>query len=514
LVAGTFNVFEPIRSNGNNLGEIILHAGNVIPAGDLDGEDWVKRTYKPTPTIIEAAQALYANHSVEDIARNDAGAKNLTFTLTRIQEIIHRAHLHGRKTICFVTGVPGAGKTLVGLNVATSSPQDEDAVFLSGNGPLVGVLREALARDETLRTKLRITDARQRVRAFVQNIHHFRDEALSTTEPPTERVVIFDEAQRAWDRHHTQKFMIGKRGLEQFDMSEPEFLMSVMDRHKGWSVIVALIGGGQEINSGEIGLEGWRDALSNRFSHWDVYYSDRLKQVDYVGSNVDFSGLSNPLAIEDADLHLATSMRSFRAERLSEFVHYVIEGDAKGAKEVYAALADQYPIRLCRDIEQAKTWVRSARRGLESSGVLASSGAIRLKPHAINVKIALEAPVWFLNTPDDIRSSDFLEDVGTEFEVQGLELDWSLVAWDADYRHDGIKFTHWDFKGMRWSRRNKDESKQYLSNAYRVLLTRARQGMIIFVPEGDALDATRRPEYYEGTYAYLRKCGIPELKKT
>jgi hypothetical protein len=349
LTPASYDVFEPVRSNGTDLWQIVHRGRQVAPYSNIDPCLWAQERYKPTPTIVEAAQALYAKHSVDDIARNDAGARNLAITSSRLQDIIHHSRAHGRKSICFVTGVPGAGKTLVGLNVATSSPKYEDAVFLSGNGPLVAVLREALSRDEVARTPgLRKSDADQRVKAFVQNIHHFRDDALGSTQAPTERVVVFDEAQRAWDLPHTSKFMTTKRNIPRFDLSEPEFLVGVMDRHQEWCVIVALVGGGQEINSGEIGLAGWRDAIGDRYPSWDVYYSDMLGHGEYVGKDVVFSQLTNEVCIADPGLHLAASMRSFRAEALSEFVHHLVAGRAVEAHRVYQNFKDRYPIRLTR----------------------------------------------------------------------------------------------------------------------------------------------------------------------
>ena len=474
-------------------------------------EDWLTSKYKPTPNIIEAAQALYSNHDVQDIARNDAGAKNLRLTSTRIQEIVHESRLGKRKAICFVTGVPGAGKTLVGLNVATSntiSSQDEHAVFLSGNGPLVEVLREALARDQVSRKAApSMAEASRRVAQIIQNIHHFRDEYLEhSATPPPESVVIFDEAQRAWDLHSASKFMSQKRGQTDFNQSEPEFLISVMDRHQNWCVIVALIGGGQEINTGEAGLNGWTETLARRFKDWDVYYSDKLTQPEYAGEEVNFDVLPNARA--EPCLHLATSMRSFKAEKLSHMVHYVIHNDAAKALALYQQFKHKFPIKITRDFHQAKVWISAQTHGTETKGLIASSGGIRFKPDGIFVKNRLAAADWFLNDADDVRSCHFLEDVATEFDIQGLELDWCLVGWDADYRFGAGQFEHWKFTGTTWKRRHQEEQKRFLENAYRVLLTRARQGMVIFIPCGSGNDATRSSDFYDGTFSYLVSCGI------
>ena len=512
LIPGRDDVYPPIGSNGQDLLDLISRARMQCRTSAVDPIAWAAAPYKPTPTIIEAAQALYSNHSVYDIARNDAGATNLTATSSKLREIIAHSHRHQRKSICFVTGVPGAGKTLVGLDIATSSPQEENAVFLSGNGPLVEVLREALARDEVKRTPgLRKAAASQKVKSFIQNIHHFRDEALATPNPPTERVVIFDEAQRAWDRSHTEKFMVTKRGQASFDLSEPEFLIQIMDRHIGWCVIIALIGGGQEINSGEIGLIGWHDAIRDRYPDWDIYFSDKLNQAEYAGDAFDTTDLANEVCSPEPVLHLATSMRSFRAEALSAMIHHLIAGNADRAADIYRTFSDNFPIRITRDIEHAKDWIRRQTRGVDTVGLTASSGAIRLKPHGVFVKNQLSPADWFLNGPDDVRSCHYLEDVATEFDIQGLELDWCLVAWDADYRYRNGQFEHWNFSGTRWNQRNQEAAQRYLENAYRVLLTRARQGMVIFIPEGDPIDQTRLPAFYDETYRFLLSCGIQPL---
>lgn len=389
LPAEMDQVYEPLTANKNNLYAVLDYCVSHIQTRQaIHYQEWLHSSYKPTPTIIEAAQALYSSHDVEDIARNDAGAQNLHITSKAIQDIVHAARVNKRKTICFVTGVPGAGKTLVGLNIATSSTNiddDEHAVFLSGNGPLVEVLIEALARDSVKRNP--DTSKAKELRsaaAKIQNIHRFRDEALvNFGKAPPERVVIFDEAQRAWDLDNTSKFMMQKRGQKSFNQSEPEFLISVMDRHDDWCVIVALIGGGQEINTGEAGLQGWINALADNFSDWDVHYSDKLSQIEYAGRDVNFSGIDQ--AYPQASLHLATSMRSFRAEKLSHMIHYVIHNHAEAAAACYQQFKHKFPIKITRNLNQAKVWIRTQARANETKGLIASSGAIRLKPEGIFV---------------------------------------------------------------------------------------------------------------------------------
>ncbi|MCF8475337.1 MAG: DUF2075 domain-containing protein [Emcibacter sp.] len=523
----------PLLSNGNDLSVIITNAISDIRGlnqcasaahglldngqDSFDNELWAESGYKPTPTIVEAAQALYQGHSVEEISRSDAGARNLTHTADCISNIIEHSKKYERKSICFVTGVPGAGKTLAGLNISTrkAGGSEEHAVFLSGNGPLVAVLREALARDEVERTKaigkkLSKKEATQKVSAFIQNIHHFRDEGLRSSEAPTEHVVVFDEAQRAWNQAQAQKFMESKKGVANFDMSEPEFLISVMDRRKDWCTIVCLVGGGQEINTGEAGLVEWFDALKKRFKHWDVYHSEQLANKNYNWGQDLGAKLDELNATEKEALHLAVSIRSYRAEKLSDFVGAIIDGDAIKAKELHTHLND-YPLVITRDINKTREWLRQHARGTERLGLVASSGAIRLKPEGINVKAEIDPVNWFLNGKEDIRSSYYLEDVATEFDIQGLELDWIGMCWDANLRREKNTWSLYNFSGTKWQNVNDPYRQVYLANAYRVLLTRARQGMVIFIPKGDERDHTRSPKFYDETYEFLLSCNIKAI---
>jgi hypothetical protein len=519
--AVTFNhesVANVICTSGESLIRIIQRVLDKQFSQDFDVEAWLSASYKPTPTIVEAAQALYAKHNVVDITRTEAGGENIAVTSSRLFEIIHDARINKRKVICFVTGVPGAGKTLVGLNIANqhAKPDDEEySVFLSGNGPLVAVLQEALARDLYSKERARGRDglskqeARRRVESFIQNIHRFRDEYLKDQSKPPEHVAIFDKAQRAWNKEQTAKFMRTKRGISDFIMSEPEFLISVMDRHKDWAVIIALVGGGQEINVGEAGISGWFSAIQHTFRHWQVYCSPNLLTGEYVRNGIDANSIKD--YEQESSLHLSISMRSFRAEKLSSFVHHLIDGNAVAAAKTYRFIEQYFPIAITRDISKAKAWVKQKTTANRRCGVLASSNAIRLKAEGVFVKNTVEPENWFLAEGNDIRSSSFLEDAATEFDVQGLELDWALVAWDADLRFVDDKFQHWQFKGSRWQARLQPENQRYLENAYRVLLTRAREGMIIFIPEGSSTDETRNPDFYDGTFHFLHRCGLREI---
>lgn len=415
-----------------------------------------------------------------------------------------------------MTGVPGAGKTLVGLDVATRHRDQKSAlhsVFLSGNGPLVKVLREALALDHIEREKakgLKVGkgEARRLVSSFIQNVHHFRDECLrDSSQPPVDHVTLFDEAQRAWDVAQTSFFMRRKRNLPDFDQSEPEFLISCLDRHPDWAVVVCLVGGGQEINTGEGGVGEWIQALQH-FPDWEVHLAPQLRGSEYRAVEAIAELRRCRTVVDHTELHLATSMRSFRAERLSEFVRLVLEREVDAAADLYCSFADRFPIVLTRSLDQAKDWLRSHARGHERYGIVVSSQAQRLKPHAIDVRPTVDPVHWFLHGKDDVRSCYHLEDVGTEFLVQGLELDWSCVVWDGDLRYGENGWQHHEFHGSRWQRIRKPHRQRYLENAYRVLLTRARQGMVIVVPEGSVNDATRGGKMYDGTFGFLRAVGL------
>lgn len=513
-------LIRPIRASAADLGAVISSTLAFLTAPRIDVAKWESGRYLPTPTIIEAARALYAGHSVESISRYEAGAQNLAITSKAVDRIIEEARATRKKAICFVTGVPGAGKTLVGLDVANRHLNKDSAtysVFLSGNAPLVAVLREALARDSVLRAAnqrktVRKGDARREVEAFIQNVHHFRDDCLSAEAAPLEHVVLFDEAQRAWTLDETASFMAKKKGRPGFDQSEPEFLISCVDRHQDWAVVVCLVGGGQEINRGEAGISEWLDAVLKRFRDWEVHLSPNLTESEYRSKASLEQVLSLPNTRSNPNLHLAMSMRSFRAESLSRFVREVLDVEEQAAQHTLRELGSRYPIRITRSLDSAKRWLRDQARGSERYGIVVSSQAQRLKPHAIDVRVKTDPVKWFLDGKEDTRSSYYLEDVATEFQVQGLELDWACVVWDGDLRFNGEGWSHHEFKGTRWNRVKKAERKIYLKNAYRVLLTRARQGMVLVVPEGSDIDPTRAPQFYDPTYDYLKSMGILEIR--
>jgi hypothetical protein len=514
------NLLFPIKTNDNLLRDVITKILEFDDNEHIDVNIWSKGKYSPTPTIIEAAMALYNNHSVAEISRSDASAINLSQTSTAISDIIHDNKLNKTKSICFVTGVPGAGKTLVGLDIATRNMNKDEgltSVFLSGNGPLVAILREALTRDKLKRerergNKLKKKEVESNVKVFIQNVHHFRDECLiDQANPPFDHVAIFDEAQRAWNHEQTAKFMKQKKNFPDFLHSEPEFLISCLDRHKDWAVIVCLVGGGQEINTGEAGISEWINSINRSFPNWNIHISPQLNDSEYDEGMVIEKLKEHKNIYLNPNLHLAVSMRSFRAEHLSYLIKMLLDHNTDEAKKLFKLLNHKYPIVITRNLSKAKKWLKQQARGTERFGIVVSSQAQRLKPYAIDVKSPMDPVHWFLDGKEDTRSSYYLEDVATEFHVQGLELDWACVTWDADFRYKPGKWEHFSFVGSKWHKILKEERKQYLKNAYRVLLTRARQGMVIVIPEGELLDHTRLPEYYDSTYNYLVDIGLTQI---
>lgn len=551
------HIYNPLLTNAENLGRLIdevLEREQAQPSSIDDFADWAISRYAPTPTIVEAASALYQSHSVEDITRHEAAGAALEETTQYVLDVINHSKENGEKSICFVTGVPGAGKTLVGLNVAIqqsikaeNDPEGERnlAVYLSGNGPLVKVLTAALAKDKQRRerekgNKCNITDAKREVSQFIQIIHRYRGNMLAKLKLPiangkleidetksvahhtaghgeVEHVAIFDEAQRSWDLEHLAGWLArgGSRGgmkkVSDFPMSEAEFLIWSLDLRKDWAVIVCLVGGGQEINTGEAGIGEWIRAVNETFPDWKVYLSKHLTDKEYAEGNVAELVSRNPNAKQVDQLHLAVSMRSFRAENLSKFVHCLLDRDAEQARMLYQSFRDKFPIILTRDLNKAKAWLEQKARGSERYGLVVSSQAYRLKPLAIDVRLQPDIESWFLADKMDVRSSLFLEDAATEFDIQGLELDWTCLVWDGDFRYTPAGWDHNAFRGSKWMKIRQKEAQSYQLNAYRVLMTRARQGMIICVPEGKREDHTRQPEFYDGTYEYLKGLGIKEI---
>lgn len=520
------NVCDVICANENNLAKV-FDRNKKSSSGQIQLEKWLNSRYVPTPTIIEAAEILYNNHSVDDISQNEA-AENLTKTSAAVQKIIENSKRYHQKSICFVTGVPGAGKTLAGLNIAIENQKTTGkkySCFLTGNQPLVSVLKEALARDNNKRTGVPIAEARDKVKSFIQIIHHFRDQSLENLDLPADNVVVFDEAQRAWQQVQLSKFMNNKKTAilnqlsdeerhKALSMSEPELLIEYMNRHQDWAVIVCLVGGGQDINTGEAGIKEWFDSLRRSYPDWKVYISNKITKEEYL-DNGSFDELTKELDCKAIDeLHLSISLRSFRSEKVANFVHYLLNSEKEQAAKIYKEIKKVYPICVTRDLNVAKQWIKTQAEGRKCRyGLIASSQAKRLRAEGIYVENKCKPEKWFLEGKDDIKSSYFMEEVATEFDIQGLEIDYALVGWDADYRYENGHFKCYKLSGSKWQAVNKEDNKRYLKNAYRVLLTRAREGFVIFVPKGNNSDNTRLCKYYDELWKYLLDIGIHEIDK-
>lgn len=481
----------------------------------IDFEAWFNSPYFPTPTIVAAAVEAYRSHTLTEIANSAAGQDDIDACESQLNQIIDYARESGKKCVCFVTGVPGAGKTLVGLDVVAKNldkGKDSLSVYLSGNGPLVEVLREALKRSVKASNNWN-REAEASINALIQSSYSFKKDNAVHNLPTPENILIFDEAQRVWNK---EKMTRKHENDPALSVSEPQLLYSIMDRHKDWAVMICLVGLGQDIYDGEVGINEWFKCGIENFKDWDLFYSPEIfNQVE--DRNIDKSMITSCDRCHPVkSLHLKTSIRSFRADKQSQFVDALLDNKPETAKEVYQSISNKYPIYITRDIKVAKQWVYNQVRGSQRSGVLACSSAQRLKQEGIYVATEIDVKNWFLAPSDDPRSSNMLEIVASEFKVQGLEIDWAVVCWDADLRRtsDNTTWDHYNFRGCKWQRRKQDEQKRYLVNSYRVLLTRARQGMIIFVPEGDKLgvDPTRNPTYYDDIYSYLLKCGIKEKR--
>ena len=561
-------VVNPLVTGRFGIVNIIKMVLKQYPDESPVNPDWAISPYAPTPTIIEAAKSLYENHSVENITRHEADKVSTDRTIAYILKVIEYSKINHKKSICFVTGVPGAGKTLVGLDVAIKQTyqgqdnpvEDEGAVYLSGNGPLVAVLHEALAQDNYNKCrskgeKKKLSDSRREVEKSIQIIHRYRDNMLTKIKNPVEHgileidpekavkmkgsgfgevehVAIFDEAQRSWTQKRLAEYL--RRGgtygnklrVPNFPFSEAAFLIWSLDQREDWATIVCLVGGGQEINTGEAGISEWIRALNETFTNWEIYISPKLTDAEYAEGKVNELLKDNPNVTYSDDLHLNVSLRSYRAEKLSAFVHALLSFD-KSAVELYKEIKDKYPIVLTRDMKKARNWLHDKVRGTERTGVLVTKESPRFKTLGIHVLPSGDenAIHWFLKDKTDTRSSNYLEDAATEIQVQGLELDYTCLLWDADMRYDNGEWRFYKFNGQtKWveqttSTENKQEQIKYMLNAYRVLLTRARAGMVICVPFGNSNktksgfweDKTRLPEYYDGTYNYLKSLGIEEI---
>lgn len=503
------------RGLASRILEVVARYADSEPPS-IAPEAWDASAYRPTPTIIEAAQRLFAGHTVRDLSH--AYADNLRGTVNAVSEAIEFARVHRERVICFVTGVPGAGKTLAGL-VAVHDPDvarggDDRAAFLSGNGPLVRVLREALIRDATSRGMER-RSAEHRAKLLIQNVHMFVEEygVRDAASSPPERVIVFDEAQRAWDARKLRK---RHRALA---ISEPALVLQAMGRVPDWCVVVALVGGGQEIHSGEAGLEEWGRALAGSEHRWRVKVADDiLRGGPAVAGHCLFDGPAPDSVRLDLDqrMHLGVSVRSPRALRIAEWVNAVLALKPTAARAAVSGLRN-FRLGLTRELEDARRWLRDAGREDRRAGLLASSGSMRHRAYGLEMAPefhrAYPIAAWFLGAQDDVRSSHALEVAMREFECQGLELDYVGLCWgdDLTIRATDAEWSMREFRGAAWRNVTEARKREYLVNKYRVLMTRAREGLVIWVPRGDTRDPTRDPKRLDRTAEYLLDCGLTEV---
>jgi hypothetical protein len=471
--------------------------------------DWNDSPYFPVPSVIEAAMALKSGLSIREIAHSEASEHEIEAICRTVQGFVDQAKTERHHAICFVTGVPGSGKTLVGLSLAHAEENKASAIhFMSGNGPLVKVL-QYLFTQESMKKGQTATQARTEAKTLIENVHVFaRYHTEDYAGPPSNHAIIFDEAQRAWDRaQNLKKF---KR-----DYSEPEMLLRIMERHQDWAVVIALVGGGQEINDGEAGLEEWGRALAGSDKNWIVYASPEVLDggPSTAGHRLFGNSEKHQEVRTHSQLHLRTSNRSIRSEHLAIWVNHVLEGDS--GKAASLRVTGKFPIFLSRDLKETRFKLRQQGIGLNRYGLIGSSGAVRLRAEGLEPSSSFHADYpwhhWYLAGSEDLRSSCQCEVFATEFEIQGLELDWIGLCWGGDFIWDEL--AGWRLRALHHAKRSKwieiknFDQQTYRRNAYRVLLTRARQGMFIFVPRGNSEDPTASPEEFEATAQFLVLCG-------
>lgn len=510
-----------------------VEAFNVRPGPHVKATEWEDSPIEPTPSVIEFAQSIFDNHEIREISHSHSDSTDIC--LHSLRSAIEEARREGKRIICFVTGVPGAGKTLVGLHAAYK-PEMVDAVggpvcFASGNRPLIEVLTTALSRNRRRRGRAQ-REASYGITAPIRDVHDLVRDSLSgdsVTVPPF-NAIVFDEAQRVWNAEKLisglrTRLMRGQTTQVKIDRllshgkSEPDLILSLMEHCPSWCALIALVGGGQEIHDGEAGIEEWGRALARRKEQWSVYASDEILTggVASSGQRLFAEGSTKGNKVfSTPELHLAVSKRAHRAEHFAEWVNHVLEGDVSSARRVSNNLKE-FPVWVVRDISLAKRIVRSLSEDARS-GVLASSGAIRLRAHGIELsqqfRSGIKYPDWFLRPQGDIRSSSQLEVAATEFECQGLELDWCCVCWGGDFLWQPEE-RRWEFRRLsspggvapRWGFQNDRATNEFVRNKYRVLLTRAREGLAIFIPQDNFEEDTRDPHLFNATADYFYECG-------
>ena len=516
----TFEDLSPTKfTNVANLESLLAeisgrHQANPqisVTSGDL-GE------YHPVPTIVEAAIGMFSDMRVTDIAKADSDPINLSKTIATIRALVTNGAASHQKLVCFVTGVPGAGKTLAGLKLVHDQELRDavasDSVFLTGNLPLVRVLREALKQDIRQRRKNGLRLATRDPETTIDTILGYKKAHTGSLNPPHENIVVFDEAQRAWDADRTSEYL-GIDAVQWVGYSEPALLLAILDRQP-WAAIIALVGGGQEINRGEAGLSEWGRALSEKFPHWKIAVSEQALKGDYgAGSKLFVSGVQDEMQVSVvSNLHLDNPTRQFRGKTIALWTESLLRGNTSECQRIIAENS-QYPVFVTQKLEEAKHWLRSIAKGTERYGCIASSEAKRLRAEGLELPPARADGVehWFLKPAGDIRSSFQLEVAANEFQIQGLEVDYACVCWGGDFLRGTSSWILKRLRGTVWQQIGDPTAREYVVNSYRVLLTRARKGMVLFVPPGDSTDCTRPEAPFEQTYKFLCECGARPLNR-
>jgi len=500
-----------LQANAKTLPDLLSSLGGQASEQQIDWAEYDRSTYNPTPNIVSAAREIYAGHTVREIGRADANADALAATAKELKEIASLSRANRLRSVCFVTGEPGSGKTLLGLDLVFSDDvgrvAGEPAALLSGNRPLVKVLQSAIALDMRERTGMKAKEAQRTTEQGLQTLlGYLKDHSDAECAPP-ENVIVFDEAQRAWDA------ATGKKLLDRF-ASEPEIFLEILGRLP-WACLVCLVGPGQEINTGEGGLSLWGQALAEKHETWTAFASQfALHGAHGVSGLLDEVSNDAFEVRQKPDLHLRTNLRAYRNADHGRWVEALLDSDVERASQISASM-EHCPAYVTRELLTMKSWLFRRRRGEQRVGLLASSGAVRhiadgIPPSPRSNELD-QVVHWFLKKADDYRSSNALEVPLSEFVCQGLELDYVGFCWGNDLIWEDDRWVPRKMSAPNWQISRSSEAKQYRLNAYRVLLTRARTGMVIYVPRGDRSDPSRLPDQFDAIFDCLRKGGCQEL---
>ena len=506
---------RPLESDAHSLIEVFqLAFENRRSFRRLDLTEWLLSPFRPSSSILDATLSLYGNHDVSAISEHAAPAEQIRDSVSEIRDVIDKVLCEKRYHVVFLSGATGAGKTLVGLELVLRGSHAGESVFVTGNAPLVEVLNKALAQSFRSQSKSSIswahTGYRREDARFVTSTanykivkaHNFLGKRTVVHRQEDGRILVFDEAQRTYEK--------GKMVLrEKLPDHEADLILETQKSAypTGGAVVVALIGHNQAINGGEMGIQAWLDAIERK--GWSFSISDHTLDLAEIGDSSLWKNHKRRWILENG--HLNQSMRYYRNAELEQWAGCVLEGNVPGARLATDKLAKHSDcIWITRNLADARKWAKKQTVGTQRCGLIASGQARRLAAEGLFVELKPSIADWMLAPSSDVRSSNALETVQNQFQVQGLELDFCVVCWDADLRRESDKWASYKISGSKWQ---KDALLEVAKNSYRVLLTRARKGMIIFVPQGDqnGEDETRLPTFYDEIWKFLIKCGAKEL---